>query len=133
MNEKIARVAIAGFAFGMIILVKIFHSDAPSIRADEIMSSGIVSKYCLIKKIPVGVAAGGMIIAQSESYIPKKVMILKIGAIKISSGSMIVDRMMIMITVDPLNLNLANAYPLIVLITIAMIVDVVATINEFKI
>ena len=132
MKEKIASVAIAGFAFGRIIFVNIFHSDAPSIRAEQIISSGIVIKYCLIRNIPVGVAAGGMIIAHNESYIPKNVMILKIGAIKISRGNMMVDKIIIMITVDPLNLYFARAYPLMVLITTAMIVEVVATINEFK-
>ena len=71
-------------------------------------------------------------IAHKESYMPKNVMILKIGAMKISSGNMMVDKMTIMMTVEPLNLNFAKAYPLMVLMTMAMMVDVVATMSEFK-
>ena len=72
-------------------------------------SSGMVSKYCLIKKMPVGVAAGGMISAHRELYSPKNLNTEKIGTMMTSKGSMMVDSIRSMMTFSPLKRNFDSA------------------------
>ena len=48
-NWKIASVSQAGLTFGITIVQKILHSEAPSSRADSISASGSCSMNCFIR------------------------------------------------------------------------------------
>ena len=58
---KIASVAIPGAASGKTIERRIRHSDAPSMRADSRISSGIDFRNWRIRKIPKTWMAPGAI------------------------------------------------------------------------
>lgn len=58
---------IAGLSKGIRIFEKSVNSEHPSIRPAKSSSSGMLDEYCLIKKIPNGLAANGMITPKYES------------------------------------------------------------------
>ena len=86
IKEKMAMVAMIGLARGKIIARKMYHSLPPSILAASMSESGTDNIYWRARKIPVGVAAGGIMTPHNELSIPRSRSKRKIGIMITWSG-----------------------------------------------
>ena len=120
-------VATMGLLIGTIRRKKIVYSFAPSMRAASIKESGRFTRYCLARKTPVGVAAGGMMMPHKELSIPKFLSCRKIGIMITCKGIMSVAIIMVKIRFLPVKIYLAKAYPAIKLTRTVMKVETTAT------
>jgi len=93
------------------------HSLAPSMRADWIRSSGIVSMYCRKRKTPVGVAAPGMISPHRLFVQPTLAMTRKAGIKMTDTGTIKVLMMIRKIASRPRNSYLLSAYAAMLLMS----------------
>jgi hypothetical protein len=94
---------------GRMIRKKIAGSDAPSTRPASISSSGIVSMYCRMKKMPKAFAAHGTISGQGVSIQWKVLRIItNSGTMITANGIASVEMTNANRKLRPGNLNFAN-------------------------
>ena len=113
LNESIAVVAIAGFAFGMMILKKTPNLEQPSMIAEFSKSFGILRKNFLKKKMLNAFAPVNMQLRKSAKYVFVRfisTMILKFGISVTWLGIIIVATNIMNMTFLPLNLRRVSAY-----------------------
>ena len=121
-----------GLAIGNMILIKIFPSEAPSIRADSIKSSGIETKKVLNMKIPVAVLIEGIIIPAKLSYRPNFRITVKTGFMITSVGNIVVAMIQTKKNFNHFISYFANAKPHVALAITVKIVVITEDFNVFE-
>ena len=91
---KITSVAMTGPHKGRMIFKKIYHSPAPSMDADSLRESGILSINCLARKIPYAHAKEPKISGHHVSSIFQSRYCKKRGIIRTSNGIIMTARTM---------------------------------------
>lgn len=123
-------VIMIGLAMGNMIFINIVPSEAPSIRADSIKSSGIETKKVLNMKIPVAVLIEGIMIPAKLSYKPNLRITVNTGFMITSVGNIVVAIIQTKKNFNHFMSYFANAKPHVAL---AITVNIVVITDDFMV